>query len=192
MYEWDRLQNLNAISIILSALGVQDRGQMDLGSVGPKFTWRGQENRDYGRVSERLDRGFVNQALRLKFPDLSIKVLSGLKSDHHLLLAELVPKDRNLQRPQRPFRFEAAWISRTNFSQNGTSKYSAIFSRERRRCQHDWAVFKRRCTYNYLKKTKFGIRNLNANEFLLRQKYNLFSYGSCYQRSDEQDQVPKK
>ena len=150
MYEWDRLQNLNAISIILSALGVQDRGQMDLGSVGPKFTWRGQENRDYGRVSERLDRGFVNQALRLKFPDLSIKVLSGLKSDHHLLLAELVPKDRNLQRPQRPFRFEAAWISRTNFSQNGTSKYSAIFSRERRRCQHDRAVFKRHCTYNYI------------------------------------------
>lgn len=90
---------------------------MDLGSVGPKFTWRGQESRDYGRVSERLDRGFVNQALRLKFPDLSIKVLSGLKSDHHLLLAELVPKDRNLQRPQRPFRFEAAWKSRTNFSE---------------------------------------------------------------------------
>jgi hypothetical protein len=54
---------------------IQSCGLIDSGSVVPKFTWRGQECRGYGRVFERLDRGLGNQILRLKFPDMYIKVL---------------------------------------------------------------------------------------------------------------------
>ena len=39
---------------------VQDCQLIDLGSKGPKFTWRGGVRNGYGRVYERLDRCFSN------------------------------------------------------------------------------------------------------------------------------------
>jgi hypothetical protein len=86
---------------------IQDCGLLDLGSVGPKFTWRGHESRGYGRVHERLDRGLGNELWRLQFPAMCVRVLPRVKSDHHPILVELYSRDMNTLKPCRPFKFEA-------------------------------------------------------------------------------------
>jgi hypothetical protein len=86
---------------------IQDCGLLDLGSVGPKFTWRGHESRGYGRVHERLDRGLGNQLWRLQFPAMCVRVLPRVKSDHHPILVELYSRDMNTLKRCRPFKFEA-------------------------------------------------------------------------------------
>jgi hypothetical protein len=95
---------------------VQECGLNYLGSLGPKFTWRVAENRGYGRVFERLDRGFSNQSFRIQFPELSIRVLPRVKSDHHPLLADFMTKCDNGQKLVRPFRFEVAWTTHDSFA----------------------------------------------------------------------------
>jgi len=95
---------------------VQKCGLNYLGSLGPKFTWRVAENRGYGRVFERLDRGFSNQSFRIQFPELSIRVLPRVKSDHHPLLADFMTKCDNGQKLVRPFCFEVAWTTHDSFA----------------------------------------------------------------------------
>lgn len=95
---------------------VQECGLNYLGSLGPKFTWRVVENRGYGRVFERLDRGFSNQSFRIQFPELSIRVLPRVKSDHHPLLADFMTKCDNGQKLVRPFCFEVAWTTHDSFA----------------------------------------------------------------------------
>ena len=81
---------------------------MDLGYVGPKFTWtRHFEN---GRsIWERLDRGLANNGWFLKFPRSRVHHLQCDSSNHCPLLIVLAP----LEIPQRkkPFRFKELWLS---------------------------------------------------------------------------------
>jgi hypothetical protein len=95
---------------------VQNCGLIDLGSNGPKFTWRGAERRDYVRVCERLDRCFGNSQWRLKFQGASVMVLPRVRSDHYPVLVVLQEQDRTLQGMNRPFCFEAAWFGHDNFT----------------------------------------------------------------------------
>jgi hypothetical protein len=69
---------------------IQQCDLMNLGSVSPRFTWRGQKSRGHERVFERLDRGLGNHLLRHKFPDMFIKVLPRVKSGHHSLLNQFL------------------------------------------------------------------------------------------------------
>lgn len=83
-------------------------GLIDLGSTGPKFTWRGPQVGGYARVFKRLDRATSNACWRIYFPEASVRVLPRIKSDHHpiLLSTESVVGQR---RRGRPFRFQIAW-----------------------------------------------------------------------------------
>ncbi|KAI9113126.1 hypothetical protein K1719_015651 [Acacia pycnantha] len=46
----------------------------DLGSCGPRFTWKGPRLVGNGRIFERLDRAFVNDKFLLSFADRSLQV----------------------------------------------------------------------------------------------------------------------
>lgn len=85
---------------------IQNCGLIDFGSVGPKFTWRGPEIGGYGRVFERLDRCLGNHLFRVKFPELIIKVLPRIKSDHHPILVQTHNRGLLYRGAEKPFRFE--------------------------------------------------------------------------------------
>ncbi|KAJ4838451.1 hypothetical protein Tsubulata_041033 [Turnera subulata] len=91
---------------------IEDCHLIDVGYTGPKFTWRGQEHH-HGRVYERLDRGLANLAWLHLFSSASIRHLARVKSDHHPLSLFLCSGtgDSSL----KPFRFEHAWTTHTNF-----------------------------------------------------------------------------
>ena len=63
----------------------------DGSSLRPKFTREGQSRvrEGHGHVYERLDRASGNQAWRLQFPEMRVKVLPRIKFDHHPILVQL-------------------------------------------------------------------------------------------------------
>lgn len=87
---------------------------MDLGSSGPKFTWRGPIYRGYNRIFKRLDRGLVNSSWQISFPDTSVRVLPRVKSDHHPLLLDTSGFCAS-NHFHEPFRFMAAWQTHKMF-----------------------------------------------------------------------------
>ena len=95
---------------------VQECKLIDLGSKGPKFTWRGGCRNGYGRVYERLDRCFGNDQWRILFNNANVLVLPRVKSDHHPILVELKEVRTRFSSSGRPFRFEAAWIHHNEFA----------------------------------------------------------------------------
>ncbi|KAK4263664.1 hypothetical protein QN277_029048 [Acacia crassicarpa] len=90
---------------------------LDLGAVGPRFTWRGPLLRGGRRLFERLDRGLANEVFFSSFPECTVQVLSRTKfSDHNPICLEYgvnaIPVCRN-----RCFRFEAMWIKHANYNE---------------------------------------------------------------------------
>jgi hypothetical protein len=82
---------------------------LDLGAMGPKYTWRGPLYHGGQRIYERLDRALCNEEWRLKFSDGYVKVLNRVDfSDHHPLI--ITPKDAPYIKAPRQFRFESAWL----------------------------------------------------------------------------------
>ncbi|KAL7165830.1 hypothetical protein ACSBR2_036656 [Camellia fascicularis] len=82
---------------------------IDLGSSGPKMTWT--NNRQcLANTMERLDRALSNLEWRTMFPEATVKVLPRTYSDHSPLLV-YTQGMHTLNPSQRPFRFEATWIS---------------------------------------------------------------------------------
>ncbi|KAK4259900.1 hypothetical protein QN277_006188 [Acacia crassicarpa] len=81
---------------------------IDVGFAGPEFTWKG------ARAEACLDRILANEQWLNSFPDASVTHLPFFKSDHRPLLVRIntheVPK-----KPNRPFRFIAAWALHENF-----------------------------------------------------------------------------
>jgi hypothetical protein len=88
---------------------------LDIGYVGPKFTWRGPIYHGGQRIFERLDRALGNELWRLEFPDGYVKVLPRLEfSDHHPLL--VCPVDGSHLTAPKQFRFESAWLMESNYN----------------------------------------------------------------------------
>jgi hypothetical protein len=82
---------------------------VDLGAVGPRFTWRGPLHHGGQRIYERLDRALCNDMWRLRFPDGYVRVLPRLDfSDHHPIL--ICPVDNYHVIAPKLFRFESAWL----------------------------------------------------------------------------------
>ncbi|PNY12420.1 ribonuclease H [Trifolium pratense] len=82
---------------------------IDIGAMGPKFTWRGPKYHGGQRIYERLDRALCNGQWRLLFPDGYVKVLTRLEfSDHHPIL--ISPKEVPHPSAPRQFKFESAWL----------------------------------------------------------------------------------
>lgn len=87
---------------------VSDCSLVDLGFVGPRFTWF------WDLLCERLDRAFYNSIGRLEYPDTVVHHLPRIRLDHRPIL---ILTDPNLhpQPTNRPFRFQAAWLSHPGF-----------------------------------------------------------------------------
>ncbi|KAJ1377585.1 Endonuclease/exonuclease/phosphatase superfamily [Sesbania bispinosa] len=82
-------------------------GLFDLGYCGPPFTW------EWRGVKERLDRGVVNAAWQVQFPNSIVHHLPPLCSDHHALLLDNTPSPLTLQ--PKIFRFFASWLQDMSF-----------------------------------------------------------------------------
>lgn len=87
---------------------VQHCNLIDAGFRGYQFTW----HRD--QLEERLDRALINLDWRLRFPDAVVHHLPHFKSDHRPLFIKFT-SDKRRPVGRRPFRFEAAWMSHTQF-----------------------------------------------------------------------------
>lgn len=79
----------------------QDRIQrftlLDLGSFGPKFTWKDPKSKNYDCLYERLDRGICNIDWRLLFPNAMIRVLPRVHFfDHHPIMLSLKGKEGSI------------------------------------------------------------------------------------------------
>lgn len=85
---------------------------MDLGFVGPAFTWC---NNQQGRLPlwVRLDRGFCSESRRLKFTGAHMKHLARVGSDHCPLA--LVIDD--VWSRKRPFKFEKLWLNKARIDE---------------------------------------------------------------------------
>ena len=77
---------------------------MDLGFIGPKFTWRG--NRNGHLVEARLDRGLANEGWQSMWPNSSVIIGTCLGSDHCPVIVRSEPKK---EKWRKLFRFEASW-----------------------------------------------------------------------------------
>ncbi|GAU51239.1 hypothetical protein TSUD_129860 [Trifolium subterraneum] len=103
---------------------------IDMGAMGPKFTWRGPIFHGGQRIFERLDLALCNDQWRLKFPDGFVKVLTRLDySDHHPILISSLHVPHSVA--ERQFRFESAWLLEdkyNNMLQQSWIKDGAIIS----------------------------------------------------------------
>ncbi|KAJ4847307.1 hypothetical protein Tsubulata_045084 [Turnera subulata] len=88
---------------------MEECGITDLGFKGPRFTWF------RGMIRRRLDRMLANDSWRARFEDASVFHLLRVKSDHRPLLLRESNNNQGLG-STRPFRFQAAWLTHSQFS----------------------------------------------------------------------------
>ena len=88
---------------------VDDCGFLDLGFLGPSFTWCNNQTGDC-RVLERLDRSFATSDWLLRFPNCRVHHMHAVFSDHRPLWMELNPSARTMRPKRKQFRFEAMWL----------------------------------------------------------------------------------
>jgi hypothetical protein len=98
---------------------------MEVHTIGTKFTWRGPKWNGHDRVFKKLDRVLCNVAWRLKFHEGLAKVIPRVQSDHHplVILSEGMP----INGGNRPFRFEAAWITHVDFNRLLTNNWEGNY-----------------------------------------------------------------
>lgn len=101
---------------------MMQKGLINLGFSGHKFTWSYGRSMDYKRVA-RLDRGLCDTEWRQRFPMASVKHLTHSYSDHCPLLLQLNPGLGERLGP-RPFRFLAMLLSHKEFSRWFSEQWS--------------------------------------------------------------------
>lgn len=107
----ERSSNSGASSCFQNWVG--ERGLLDLGFIGNKFTWRHGRSVETRRAA-RLDRALCCDAWRRLFPSAKVRHLSHSHSDHCPLLLDLSgEKGRRLG--TRPFKFQAAWLLHSEY-----------------------------------------------------------------------------
>ena len=87
---------------------------MDLGYVGPKFTWSKHFKSGHS-IWERLNRGLATSSWFLKFSGSQVFHLQANSSDHKPLLIVFAPLD--LPQRKRYFRFEEMWLSNPSYEE---------------------------------------------------------------------------
>lgn len=89
---------------------IDQGGLIDMGFKGATYTW---SNKRSGKVSiqERLDKGMINSAWRMMFPNPYVSHLTALHSDHRPLLLNT---NLDTNPSWTPFRFETMWTRDPN------------------------------------------------------------------------------
>lgn len=94
-----------------------------MGFCGPKFTWtRGVHASTFKKA--KLDRAFCKVEWNVLFPNSMVTHLLWIGSDHSSILVNFAHNSR-LQ-GQKPFRFQAAWLTFPSFK----SMVESVWSRE--------------------------------------------------------------
>lgn len=88
---------------------------IDLGSVGPRLTWT-NNRQGLANTMERLDRAMSNAQWQTLFPEGTVRTLPCTYSDHSSLVV-FTQGMHSLHPPNRPFRFEAVWLSHPSFTE---------------------------------------------------------------------------
>ena len=86
---------------------------VDLGFTGPKYTWTNKRQL-VDLILERIDRCFANLLWRVLYPKAVVTHLPRIYFNHHPVLIELFKP--NLDRANRPFRFQSMWLLHPDFS----------------------------------------------------------------------------
>lgn len=86
---------------------------IDMGTEGPRYTWKGPRCQFSTHLYKKLDRGLCNLEWRNEFNEAFIRVGPRIQSDHHPLLIHIEHAKRGVTR--RPFRFEAVWLQHSEF-----------------------------------------------------------------------------
>lgn len=86
---------------------------IDLGYIGPKFTW------NHGMIittrrSARLDRTICNEQWKKAFPEAKLRHLPHSYSNHCPILLQLDSKSGSYLR-DHPFKFQATWMEHNDF-----------------------------------------------------------------------------
>ena len=89
---------------------VDDCGFLDLGFVGPPYTWWNKQN-GTARVLECLDRCLATADWLLQFPNSRVNHLHAIFSDHKPMWVELQSVGRVLRPRRNRFRFEEMWTT---------------------------------------------------------------------------------
>ena len=89
---------------------VDDCGFVDLGFVGPPYTWWNKQN-GTARVLERLDRCLASADWLLQFPNSRVYHLHAVFSDHRPMRVELQSVGRILRPRRNRFQFEEMWMT---------------------------------------------------------------------------------
>ncbi|KAF7131590.1 hypothetical protein RHSIM_Rhsim09G0083100 [Rhododendron simsii] len=80
---------------------------VDLGCIGPRFTWR-NNRAEGGFIMERIDMAFANMEWRERFDTALVFVEIAVGFDHNPLL---INTNFSLNKVRRPFRFESLWTT---------------------------------------------------------------------------------
>lgn len=94
---------------------VMSRALIDLGFIGPPFTWSHGKTVETRRAA-RLDRGLCDDGWRHLFPNACVKHLPHVWSDHCPILLHLGGTP-STGLGERPFKFQAAWLLHNNFDE---------------------------------------------------------------------------
>ncbi|XP_074271727.1 uncharacterized protein LOC141595661 [Silene latifolia] len=94
---------------------IEDCELIELEFSGAAHTWS-RGNSIETRQSARLDRALCNSEWSLMFSNASVKHLPAIQSDHCRPLLISPNGFAPLSSIQRPFRFQAAWLTHENFS----------------------------------------------------------------------------
>ncbi|GLT63476.1 hypothetical protein SLA2020_360390 [Shorea laevis] len=95
---------------------------LDIGFVGPKFTWVNKRN-GHHLIRERLDRAWANPSWKIMFPEASLLHLPRVYSDHCPILLCLDQPYPSLNR--RPFRLEKFWLEHESFKDLVASSWTS-------------------------------------------------------------------
>ena len=102
---------------------VESNNLIEVEFAGPAHTWA-RGNSVHTRRSARLDRALCNAEWGLQFENAKVKHLPALQSDHCPLLISsngFAP----LEALNKPFRFQAAWMTHSNFTDFIQGKWNA-------------------------------------------------------------------
>ncbi|OVA14685.1 Endonuclease/exonuclease/phosphatase [Macleaya cordata] len=100
--------NFNDVTDIKSIIA--QVGLLDLGFVGPTFTWYNGQN-GWARIHKRLDRALGNSDLTSLFPNVLVEHLAPVRSDHAPITISTSPSVKSLS---KTFRFFNLWLKEDN------------------------------------------------------------------------------
>ncbi|KAJ1425743.1 Endonuclease/exonuclease/phosphatase superfamily [Sesbania bispinosa] len=94
-------------------LALNQCGLMDLGFIGPHFTW------EWRGVKERLDRAVANASWQLSFPNTTLSHMPSFCSDHNAILLDNLPTTR----PQKSMQWIGIKMFLEIFSKRNVGHY---------------------------------------------------------------------